>query len=181
VRGSRIYLALPTRTDAAEFLALTRRSRAFYRGLAAPPTTPAAFASWCRSGRTPPQIELLVRRRADDAILGSVQLSQISRGRFQSAYLGYWIGAPFARQGFMAEALELTLRYAFGPLHLHRLEANLQPDNVASRRLVQRIGFQQEGYSPRYLKIGGRWRDHERWAILAEDWRAARPRRRHSG
>jgi ribosomal-protein-alanine N-acetyltransferase len=73
----------------------------------------------------------------------------------------------------MTEAMSLMLKYAFIHLKLHRLEANVQPDNAASVALIKRAGFIREGYSRRYLKIGGRWRDHERWAILAEDWRAA--------
>ena len=88
--------------------------------------------------------------------------------------MGYYIGAPFAGRGYMTEAIRLMLRYAFRDLKLHRIEANIQPENVASIALVRRAGFRREGYSPRYLKISGRWRDHERWAILAEDWKAKR-------
>ncbi len=103
--------------------------------------------------------------------MGSIALSQIFRGGFLSAYLGYQIGADFARQGYMTETIQLMLRHAFVDLKLHRLEANIQPGNVASIALVKRAGFVLEGYSRRYLKICGRWRDHERWAILVEDWR----------
>ena len=71
----------------------------------------------------------------------------------------------------MKKGLVAVLKEAFRRHRLHRLEANIQPDNDASRRLVQRCGFHLEGFSPRYLKIAGRWRDHERWAITAEDWR----------
>ncbi len=80
-----------------------------------------------------------------------------------------YIGAKHADQGYMTEALRLALRYAFDLLKLHRLEANIQPGNVASIALVKRAGFNREGYSRRYLKVCGRWRDHERWAIIAED------------
>ncbi len=114
---------------------------------------------------------------ADGAIIGSIILSQILRGRLQSAYLGYHIGASYARHGYMTEALQLALREAFTRLNLHRLEANIQPGNAASLALVKHAGFTREGYSRRYLKIAGRWRDHERWAILAEDWRAQRQQR----
>ena len=99
-------------------------------------------------------------------------------GLFGSAYLGYHIGASHARRGYMAEALGLALTRAFGPLRLHRLEANIRPENAASIALVRQLGFTREGYSRRYLKIGGRWRDHERWAILREDWRARRAQHR---
>jgi ribosomal-protein-alanine N-acetyltransferase len=107
-------------------------------------------------------------------ILGAVELSQIARGGFQSAYLGYHLGAPFAGQGYMTEALRLTMRHAFRVLKLHRMEANIQPSNRASIVLVKRLGFRREGYSRRYLKVAGRWRDHERWAILKEDWAGVR-------
>src|SRR6266566_1180875 len=82
-----------------------------------------------------------------------------------------WIGVRHARQGYMTEALPLALRHAFRTLRLHRVEANILPVNRASLALVRRAGFRREGYSPRYLEIAGRWADHERWALLAEDWR----------
>ena len=103
--------------------------------------------------------------------MGSIGLSQIFHGGFRSAYVGYQIGEEFSAHGYMTEALQLVLRHAFVNLKLHRLEANIQPGNVASIALVKRAGFVKEGYSRRYLKICGRWRDHERWAILVEDWR----------
>ena len=103
--------------------------------------------------------------------MGSIALSQIVYGGVHSAYVGYQIGAEFSGHGYMTEALRLVLRHAFLKLKLHRLEANIQPENVASLALVKRAGFTKEGYSRRYLKICGRWRDHERWAILVDDWR----------
>ena len=113
---------------------------------------------------------LLVCRRADGAILGVINVSEIVRAAFQSAYLGYYAFHPHAGQGYMTEGLGLVLRHAFRSLGLHRLEANIQPGNTASRALAQGLGFRMEGFSPRYLKIGGRWRDHERWAIVREAW-----------
>jgi [ribosomal protein S5]-alanine N-acetyltransferase len=114
---------------------------------------------------------LLVCLKANGAIAGSFQLSQIFRAGFQNAYLGFAIGAAYAGQGYGREGLELTLRHAFTRLRLHRVEANVQPANDRSKGLVERCGFRLEGYSPRYLKIGGRWRDHERYALTIEDWR----------
>ena len=102
--------------------------------------------------------------------MGVCNLSQIFLGNFKSAYLGYWIGAIFAGQGYMTEALDLALSYAFETLRLHRVEANIQPENGDSKALVMRIGFRMEGFSPRYLKVAGRWQDHERWAIRREEW-----------
>jgi [ribosomal protein S5]-alanine N-acetyltransferase len=175
--GPRVRLAVPQARDRDDVLALNRASRAFHRGWVAPPTTPAQFARLLARARHPDFVAFLVRRRPDDALLGGIEISQIVLGLFRSAYLAYYVGAPHARQGFMAEALTLALRHAFGPLGLHRLEANIRPENAPSLALVRRLGFTREGFSRRYLKIGGRWRDHERWAVLREDWRPRRPAR----
>jgi ribosomal-protein-alanine N-acetyltransferase len=107
-------------------------------------------------------------------LAGVINLSEIVRGAFRSAYLGYYAFVPHAGRGYMTEGLALALRWIFGTLRLHRVEANIQPGNAASRALVRRLGFRREGFSPRYLKIAGRWRDHERWALVAEDWRRHR-------
>ncbi len=112
--------------------------------------------------------------------MGVVNLNEIVRGAFHSAYLGYYGFTPHAGQGYMAEGLGLVLRHAFRRMGLHRLEANIQPGNRASRALVRGLGFRREGFSPRYLKIGGRWRDHERWAIVREAW-ATPPSTRRRG
>jgi ribosomal-protein-alanine N-acetyltransferase len=176
--GRRVLLRLPRTTDEAKFLAVVKASRTFHRPWVSPPDTPAGFRALLHRGRDTTFRPLLLVRREDRAILGAFNLSQIFLGNFRSAYLGYWVGAPFAGQGYMSEGIELLLRYAFGTLELHRIEANLQPGNGASRSLVRRSGFRKEGFSPRYLKIGGRWRDHERWAITTEDFRPESPRGR---
>jgi [ribosomal protein S5]-alanine N-acetyltransferase len=150
-------------------LALNRASSAFHRGWASPPTTSAQFTRLLSRTRRPDFAGLVIRDNADNAILGAIEISQIVLGGFRSAYLGYQIGAPYARHGYMSEALGLATAYAFGPLGLHRLEANVRPENTASLALVRRLGFTCEGYSRRYLKVSGRWADHERWAILRED------------
>lgn len=115
-----------------------------------------------------------IRRVSDAALVGSIEISRIARGNFQSAYLGYRINAAERSRGYMTEALQLALRHAFRALKLHRVEANIEPGNEASIALVRRAGFTREGFSRRYLKHGGRWRDHERWALLREDWRPLR-------
>ena len=101
-------------------------------------------------------------------------LSEIVRGAFNSAYLGYYALAPHAGKGYMTEAITLLLDAAYRDVRLHRVEVNVQPANKRSVRLVERAGFTREGYSRRYVKIAGRWRDHIRFAMLAEDWPAAR-------
>ena len=97
------------------------------------------------------------------------------RGAFNSAFVGYYAFAPFAGGGYMSEAFTLALDFAFRDLKLHRVEANVQPHNRRSLALAERLGFEREGYSRRYVKIAGRWRDHVRFAMLAEDWRLRRP------
>ena len=169
-RESRVTLRPPTVADEEEFTTLARRSRRFHAGWVAPPRDAEQYRRYL-ARRGPDFDALLVTRRTDGAIVGAVNLSQIVGGGFQSAYLGYWIGASHAGQGYMTEGLSLALRRAFAIWRLHRVEANIQPTNAPSRRLVQRLGFRLEGYSPKYLKVGGRWRDHERWAILREEWR----------
>ena len=168
---ARVVVRAPEEGDRDAFTSLAKRSRRFHAGLASPPCDPAGFARLlARQGADDFESFVLVRRD-DEALLGYVAISQIFRFAFQSAYLGYWIGAPYAGQGYMKEGLALVLGQAFRRLKLHRLEANIQPENTPSIRLVRGLGFRQEGYSPRYLKISGRWRDHERWAILREEWK----------
>ncbi len=149
-----------------------RASRGFHRPWASAPTDEERFAAYIADSRRADFEAVLVCRCEDDAILGFFNLSQIVRRYLQSAYLGYAIGKPFAGQGYMREGIELVLRHSFVTLRLHRIEANIQPGNDASIALARGAGFHREGFSPRYLKIGGRWRDHERWAILAEQWRS---------
>jgi ribosomal-protein-alanine N-acetyltransferase len=168
---ARVYLRTPQRGDRAEFVSLMRASRAFHRPWATAPTDDEAFDAYLADSRRPDFEAMLVCRREDRAILGFFNLSHITRGSLQSAYLGYAVGSTFARQGYMREGIDLVIREAFLALRLHRIEANIQPGNHASISLARGAGFLREGFSPRYLKIGGRWRDHERWAVLAEDWR----------
>jgi len=178
IAGRNVYLRHPTLEDRDEFIALNRASKRLHRGLASPPIDTEQFASLLeRCGRSDMEC-FFVCRVEDGAIVGAINLSQIVRGAFQNAYLGYHVGEQFARRGYMTEAIELAVTYAFETLKLHRLEANIQPGNLPSIAIVKRAGFLREGYSKRYLKICGKWCDHERWAILAEDWEAQRKSRR---
>jgi ribosomal-protein-alanine N-acetyltransferase len=172
IAGERVFLRAPTKRDAPEFIALNLASKRFHRGLVSPPTTPEQFAMLLQRSRQNDFVCFFVCLVADDSIIGAINFSQIFRGGFQNAYLGYHVATPYAGKGYMSEALKLVLRYAFKHLKLHRIEANIQPGNVASIALVKRAGFVREGYSRRYLKVCGRWRDHERWAITIENWKA---------
>jgi ribosomal-protein-alanine N-acetyltransferase len=174
--GERVYVREPTRRDQAEIIARNTASRALHRGWVIPPTDTLTFAEWMGRCRLPNVQCFLVCRLEDGAIAGVFTLSQIVRRLFQSAYLGYYSEQPFAGQGYMTEGMQLVLRHTFIAMKLHRVEANVQPENPASIALVKRAGFRLEGFSPRYLKISGRWRDHQRWAITIDDWRRLRRR-----
>ena len=163
----RVRLERPSARRRHEFLAAVRRSRPLHGSWVSPPSTPAAYRVYLRRLRGAAHVGYLICLRDSGEIVGVVNISEIVRGAFRSGYLGYYAFRPFERRGLMTEALELVIGEAFRRLRLHRLEANVQPGNDPSIRLVRRLGFRREGYSPRYLKIGGRWRDHERWAILA--------------
>lgn len=179
-RRSRVHLRAPRRADAAAFLKGVHESRELHASWVHPPRTPTLFATYVRrfgalERKGPLAVThagFLVLRRGDDALVGAFNFSEIVRGAFQSAYLGYYAFAPHAGAGYMSEGLELALRAAFRTLKLHRVEVNVQPGNRRSLALVQRAGFVREGFSRRYVRIGGRWCDHVRLALLAEDWRA---------
>jgi ribosomal-protein-alanine N-acetyltransferase len=108
----------------------------------------------------------------DEALVGGIGLSNVRRGVSETASLGYWVGEPHARQGYMTAALPLVLDFAFERLRLHRVEAACLPTNVPSRALLMRAGFQQEGYARQYLCIEGKWQDHLLFAILQQDPRS---------
>ena len=166
--GKRVYLRRPQLGDTREFLALMQASRRLHHPWVQPPSDRKAFSDYVErvSARG---VSSLVCLRKGHAIVGVANLSEIVRGLFQSAYLGFYGSAPYLGQGLMREGVGLLLKHAFLDLKLHRIEANVQPANTRSLALVKALGFRKEGYSPRYLKICGRWRDHERWARLAED------------
>ena len=170
--GARVRLRVLERGDREEFLALARESRHLHRPWTYPPERADQFDDLFARSRREDFACLLACTAEDGAIAGVFTISQIVRGAFQSAYLGYYAGARHANQGLMREALEQLLDHAFGPLALHRLEANIQPGNTPSVSLARGAGFRMEGFSPRYLLIGGQWRDHERYAITADEWAA---------
>jgi ribosomal-protein-alanine N-acetyltransferase len=185
-RGTLVYLRRPVQRDASPFLTAVESSKRLHGLWVQPPSTPSRFASYVRrfsgprsrDSRHATHVGLLVCRRGDNAPVGVFNFSEIVRGAFQSAYLGYYGFAEHGGQGYMSEGLALVLRVGFGTLRLHRIEVNVQPANTPSISLVRRGGFTREGYSRRYVKIAGRWRDHERWALLAEEWRIGRTRSR---
>lgn len=164
---SRVYLRHPTLKDECEFLFRVKASRALHRPWVAPPGNPKQYRQHFAKIRKGNHCGFIVCRAADDAMVGVINVTHMILGSLRSAFVGYYAFAGFERLGLMQEGLNAVVRHGFNTLKLHRLEANIQPGNVASIALARSCGFSKEGYSPRYLKIGGRWQDHERWAILA--------------
>lgn len=172
-----MYVRPPRLSDGQAFLASVQASRSLHVPWTRPPDTRERFATFVErfgEARNPSHAGFLVFRREDHALVGVFNFSEIVRGAFCSTYLGYFGFALCAGQGYMTEGMALALDVAFRKLGLHRVEVNIQPTNARSLALAQRIGFTREGYSRRYVKIGGRWRDHERYAMLAEDWQGLR-------
>ena len=167
--GARVHLTVLERADRQEFLVLARESRRLHRPWTYPPERADQFEELYARSRRDDFLCLLACRVDSGEIAGVFTISQIFRGAFQSAYLGYYAHQRHAGHGYMREAMLQTVDHAFGPLALHRVEANIQPANRASIALARSAGFRLEGFSPRYLLIGGQWRDHERYAITADD------------
>ncbi len=115
-------------------------------------------------------MRFLIVIKQSNALAGSIGISNISRGAFMSCTIGYWIGAAYAGHGYMTEAPALSLRFIFTRLNLHRVEANIIPSNKPSTAIVKRLGFRFEGLAKNYLRIAGKWQDHNRWAMTLEDY-----------
>jgi [ribosomal protein S5]-alanine N-acetyltransferase len=168
--SSRVGIRRPTLDDCDEFIALIQASRTLHGPWVNLPDTRERFEAFIRSRASRiTEDAFVICDVATGAIAGDVNINCIVRGHFHSAYLGYAIGETYAGRGYMTEGLRLVIEYAFTEMKLHRLEANVQPDNLPSLAVVRKCGFKKEGFSPRYLNINGQWRDHERWAILADD------------
>ena len=167
-RDVQIVPARPS--DESEFLDLVSASAALHNGWVHPPHDPDAYARYLVRISKPNHRGFLARQVESGMLVGVVNVNDVVLGAFRSASLGYYGFASRGGNGHMTAAVGLAVSYAFSELRLHRIEANIQPGNGPSRALVQRLGFRLEGLSPRYLYVSGDWRDHERWAVLSEEW-----------
>lgn len=156
--------------DEKQFLSMTNQSKQFHEPWTIAPLTHDEFLLFIEKSRRDDHKSYCAY--ADDKLFGVFNISGIIRGYFQSAYLGFYVFEPYSGKGLMSQGLKLVLNKVFTELALHRIEANIQPNNYPSIRLVQRNRFRKEGFSPKYLKINDQWCDHERWAITMEDWEA---------
>jgi ribosomal-protein-alanine N-acetyltransferase len=177
IAGAGVMLRVPQGGDYAEWAALRESSRAFL--VPWEPTWPAddltrgAFRRrlkrYAEDLRNDLAYAFLIFRSEDNALVGGLTLANIRRGVAQAGSIGYWTGAPFARKGHMTAAMRALVPFCFSTLRLHRLEAACIPDNIASVRLLEKTGFQREGYSRSYLCINGVWQDHLLYARLKDD------------
>ena len=183
LRGPRVHIRPARRSDQKQWLALRAASREFLEPWeptwAGDALTPRAFkrrlVKFHDDWRRETAYAFLIFENGSNRLLGGITVANVRRGVVQSANVGYWIGAPNARQGFMAEALQLALDFCFTRLRLHRVEAACLPHNMASRGLLAKSGFREEGLARQYLCINGRWQDHVTHAILATDNRPVVP------
>jgi [ribosomal protein S5]-alanine N-acetyltransferase len=172
-----LLLRLPQMSDYSEWATLRERSRAFL--VPWEPTWPAddltrsAFRRrlrrYAEDHRSDQAYAFFIFRQADNALVGGLTLANIRRGVAQAGSLGYWLGEPFVRRGYMSGAVSALIPFAFANLRLHRVEAACIPTNVASIRLLEKCGFKREGHAREYLCINGVWQDHLLYACLPGD------------
>src|SRR5262245_40090611 len=176
IEGKNVFLRAPQMADHTEWAALRDASRAFLTPWE--PTWPAddltrsAFRRrlrrYAEDQRTDQAYAFFLFRSSDEVLVGGLTLANLRRGVAQAGSLGYWIGQPYAHKGYMTAAVRALIPYAFGTLRLHRLEAACIPTNVASISLLERTGFEREGYAREYLCINGLWQDHLLYARLKD-------------
>jgi ribosomal-protein-alanine N-acetyltransferase len=168
----RVRLERPSARRERDYLNGALRSRALHRGYVVAASTPREYHAYLRATRRANQESFFVVDAQSGELAGVININDIVRRAEQSGRLGYYSFVPLAGNGLMREGLVLVIARAFGELELHRLEANIQSGNRRSAALVEGLGFKREGKARGFLKIGNRWRDHERWALLKEDWRS---------
>ncbi|MEL6841299.1 MAG: GNAT family protein [Pseudomonadota bacterium] len=179
IEAERLTLRPPMHSDFRAWTALRQESRDFLvpwePTWASDHLSRKAFTNrvyWAqRSIANGTAMPLFMFRRTDDALVGAITLDHIKRGPAQSGITGYWIGQPFARQGYMREAIQAVVHHAFTIMDLSRIEAGCLPENTASRRLLEKCGYKYEGVAQSYLQINGRWRNHVLYANLRHDRR----------
>lgn len=168
-QGFRTRIQSPQATDEKPFLDAMQASVGLHYPWVSTPRDHSGWLRYMKRLERDNEAGFLVKRIGDDALCGVINLNVITYEALCSAYVSYFAVAGQAEKGYMTEGMLQVIRHAFDKLGLHRLEANIQPGNQASVALAQSVGFQYEGFSPRYLKINGEWCDHERWAILSHD------------
>lgn len=185
IDGPRVYIRPPRRRDEKQWVEIRRVSREFL--VPWEPSWPAdastgtayrrRYRRFCEDWRARSGFAFFVFEQGSDRLLGGITLSNVRRGVSQSGSIGYWMGKPHAGKGYMSEAVSLILHFSFETLSLNRVEAACLEHNGASRTLLRKLGFTEEGIARRYLCINGRWQDHVTYAILRDDPRPSTVKR----
>ncbi|GIH27479.1 hypothetical protein Aph01nite_57890 [Acrocarpospora phusangensis] len=168
VLASRVMIRTITAADEKRFLELANLSVELHRPWVGLPLSPSGFADYLAKCDQVTMVGMVACRAGDGDLLGMVNINEIVRGPYQRASLGYAVFLPYAGRGYMSASVALAARHAFERLDLNRVEADIQPANAASLKLIRRLGFRKEGFSPGFIKIGDSWRDHERWALTRQ-------------
>jgi ribosomal-protein-alanine N-acetyltransferase len=166
--GSRVGIRRLSVQDQEEFTKLVNESGELLFPWVILPETPTKFDEYIKRFDGVNAECILICELKSGSIVGTVSIVQILRGPYERGTIGYNSFAPWVGRGYMFEGLSLVFQFAFDDLGLHRLEADIQPDNKPSLRLAAKVGFRREGYSPAFIYVHGAWRDHERWAIIRE-------------
>jgi ribosomal-protein-alanine N-acetyltransferase len=177
IESDHVMLRQPQMSDHAEWATLRERSREFLKPWEpiwpADDLTRGAFRRrlkrYAEDQRSDQAYSFFVFRRPDGVLVGGITIANVRRGVAQAGSIGYWMGEPYAREGLMSAALRVLMPFSFVTLRLHRLEAACIPTNVASIRLLEKSGFQREGYARQYLCINGSWQDHLLYARIKDD------------
>jgi ribosomal-protein-alanine N-acetyltransferase len=167
LKGERSILRRVAAGDRDEFVLLAKDSEELHADWIRLPKTANEFDEYLARYDEETGVSTVVCRATTGEIAGFINISEIVRGPYLRATVGYGVFAPSEKQGYMTEGLKLAIQLAFDELGLHRLEADIQPGNLRSKQLVERVGFHREGLSPGFVLISGTWRDHERWAVTA--------------
>jgi ribosomal-protein-alanine N-acetyltransferase len=166
--GSRILVRPVTACDEEEFLSAARASEEFHHPYSFLPRTPEEFATYLARFDQIQAYGFVLRLIESGELVGYVNINQVVRGSYQRGALGYGTFVPHQRCGYMTEGLDLVISHAFEDLGLHRLEAEIQPGNKPSLRLVELLGFEREGLARGLIRIEGEWKDHERWSLRCD-------------
>ncbi len=168
VTGKRVSLIAPARSYMEEFINKSISSEELHRNWVQSLNNKEAYLAYLERINKDNQFGTFIKLKKTNDLIGVVNVNEIVKGTFKSGYLGFYLFSGFEKQGLMNEALKLVINYAFDSMQLHRLEANIQPDNINSLRLVHRVGFIKEGFSRKYLYINNKWQDHIRYALTKE-------------
>lgn len=167
--GKRIYLRKPHMQDKYDFVSSLKKSKKFHYPWIINKINLSFYQGYLLRFEKNSEGHFVCCLKTN-SILGVINVNDISPGPEKTGFLGFYAFVQHARKGYMSEGMQLVIERSFNSMRLQRLEANIQPSNVASKNFINRLGFQQQWHSRRFLRVAGRWKDHERWTLEKQDW-----------